>query len=201
MNRGQLVPGRHDRRRVPRPARPARRPRRRDPRRLPPDARPGRGPRRGARRAPAAGSTGRSTSSCRPRTSSPGWPIAGSAPRTATSTTSSRTRRRSRVVCDLDGSELVQRADDREDTVRARIAAADAAARRGRRPLPPRRASWRTSTGAQPIDGVTRDVIRAADGSPERSLTWSPASRAARSTRCARPAASWPRSSPSSRPS
>src|SRR6478609_7975817 len=43
---------------------------------------------------PAAASTAPRTSTSRSRTSSCVWPIAGSAPRTATSTTSSRTRRR-----------------------------------------------------------------------------------------------------------
>jgi adenylate kinase len=71
-------------------------------------------------------------------------------------------------VCDLDGSELVQRADDREETVRARIA----------QQMPPldevvdhyRRGGILASVdGRQPIDGVTRDVIRATDGTPERA--------------------------------
>jgi len=71
-------------------------------------------------------------------------------------------------VCDLDGSELVQRADDREETVRARIA----------QQMPPldevvdhyRRGGILANVdGRQPIDGVTRDVIGAADGSPERA--------------------------------
>ena len=40
----------------------------------------------------------------------------------ATSTTSSRTHPATDSLCDLDGSELVQRADDEEATVRARMA-------------------------------------------------------------------------------
>jgi adenylate kinase len=71
-------------------------------------------------------------------------------------------------VCDLDGSELVQRADDEETTVRNRLA----------EQLPPlddvvdhyRRAGiLATVDGRQSIDEVARDVVRAADGAPERA--------------------------------
>ena len=55
-------------------------------------------------------------------TSSRGWRAAGSAPPMATSTTSPRTRRSRTGICDLDGSPLVQREDDSEATVRARMA-------------------------------------------------------------------------------
>ena len=95
--------------------------------------------RRSIARWPRAGRRGRSGDlhrRSRPRTSSGGCPIAGSARPTATSTTSSRTRRSSDAVCDLDGSELVQRPDDDEATVRARMNGADPAAPRGRRSLP-----------------------------------------------------------------
>jgi adenylate kinase len=70
-------------------------------------------------------------------------------------------------VCDLDGSELVQRADDREETVRARLA----------QQMPPldevvdhyrRRGILANVDGRQSIEGVTRDVIRAA-AVPERT--------------------------------
>ena len=114
-------PRRDDRPGLPRPARAARRAR---------SARsstgsPGRGsrPRRSTSPSarPAAGSIGRSSSTSRPRTSSGGWRTAGSAPPTATSTTSPRTRRSSTGVCDLDGSPLIQRPDDHEATVRARM--------------------------------------------------------------------------------
>jgi adenylate kinase len=72
------------------------------------------------------------------------------------------------AVCDLDGSQLTQRADDREETVRARMA----------QQLPPlaevvdhyRGAGVLSSVdGTQPIDEVTRDVIHAADVAPERA--------------------------------
>jgi adenylate kinase len=65
-------------------------------------------------------------------------------------------------ICDLDGSPLVQRADDEESTVRARMA----------QQLPPladvvdhyRAAGTLASVdGRQSIDDVTRDVIAAAD--------------------------------------
>jgi adenylate kinase len=71
-------------------------------------------------------------------------------------------------VCDLDGSELVQRADDEESTVRARMA----------QQLPPlaevvdhyRSAGiLETVDGRQSIDDVSRDVIAAADRAPERA--------------------------------
>jgi adenylate kinase len=69
-------------------------------------------------------------------------------------------------VCDLDGSQLTQRADDREETVRARMA----------QQMPPlaevvdhyRTAGILASVdGRRPIDEVTRDVIQAADAAPE----------------------------------
>ena len=72
-------------------------------------------------------------------------------------------------VCDLDGS-------------RARASAPTTARRRSGRGSPSRcrrstrsstttaaAGSWRTSTGASRSTGVTRDVIAAADGSPERT--------------------------------
>src|SRR5262245_62477126 len=72
------------------------------------------------------------------------------------------------LVCDLDGSQLVQRADDQEATVRARMA----------QQLPRladvvdhyREAGVLVSVdGRQSIEDVTRDVIRAADAAPERA--------------------------------
>jgi adenylate kinase len=72
------------------------------------------------------------------------------------------------AVCDLDGSALAQRADDQEETVRARMA----------QQLPPladvvdhyRSAGVLVSVdGRQSIDDVTRDVIRVADGTPEHA--------------------------------
>jgi adenylate kinase len=72
-------------------------------------------------------------------------------------------------VCDLDGSELVQRPDDEEATVRRRM----------EQQIPPlmdvvdhyRSAGiLATVDGRQPIDGVSHDVIAAAaDGAPERA--------------------------------
>jgi adenylate kinase len=72
-------------------------------------------------------------------------------------------------VCDLDGSELVQRPDDEESTVRHRMS----------EQIPPLtevvdhyRAAGILATvdGRQPIEGVTRDVLAAAgDGAPERA--------------------------------
>jgi len=72
------------------------------------------------------------------------------------------------AVCDLDGSPLAQRADDQEETVRARMA----------QQLPPlaevvdhyQGAGILASVdGRQPIDDVTRDVIRAADRATEHA--------------------------------
>ena len=71
-------------------------------------------------------------------------------------------------VCDLDGSALVQRSDDEEATVRARI----------EQQMPPlndvvdhyRRAGILANVdGRQPIDDVTRDVIRAAGRAAEHA--------------------------------
>jgi adenylate kinase len=71
-------------------------------------------------------------------------------------------------ICDLDGSALVQRADDEEATVRARMA----------QQLPPlaevvdhyRAAGILANVdGRQSIDDVTRDVIGAADLAAERA--------------------------------
>ncbi|HEY3524271.1 MAG TPA: hypothetical protein VGK63_11265, partial [Candidatus Limnocylindrales bacterium] len=65
-------------------------------------------------------------------------------------------------VCDLDGSALVQRADDDEATVRARLAQQLA-------PLEDVVAHYRTAgmlravDGLQPIDDVTEAVLRAID--------------------------------------
>jgi len=61
--------------------------------------------------------------------------------------------------CDLDGSELVQRADDEEATVRARMAPAGPAAPRGGRPLP---ASRHPDHGRRPAADGGRHRI--ADG-------------------------------------
>jgi adenylate kinase len=61
-------------------------------------------------------------------------------------------------VCDVDGSELVQRADDREDTVRARMAVQIA-------PLEEVVDHYRTNgvlrtvDGSRPIDEVSTDVL------------------------------------------
>ena len=72
------------------------------------------------------------------------------------------------AVCDLDGSPLTQRADDQEETVRARMA----------QQLPPlaevvdhyQGAGILASVdGRQSIDDVTRDVIRAADRATEHA--------------------------------
>src|SRR3954469_14553470 len=71
-------------------------------------------------------------------------------------------------VCDLDGSELVQRPDDREETVRNRLA----------EQLPPledvvdhyRRSGVLPAVDARRrIDEVTGEVLNAADGTPERA--------------------------------
>ena len=104
-------------------------------------------------------------------------------------------------VCDLDGSALVQRADDEEATVRNRLA----------EQLPPLddvvdhyREAGILALGRRPADDRGRrprrhSRLRRRTGG--RRLTWSPASRAARSRRCVTPGGSSPRSSPSWRPS
>src|SRR5258708_649799 len=69
----------------------------------------------------AAASTARSSSTSRPRTSSSGWRTAGSARPTAPCTTLPRTPPLVAGVCDIDGSPIVQRPDDEEATVRARM--------------------------------------------------------------------------------
>ena len=69
----------------------------------------------------ASGSMSPCSSTSPRKTSSRGWPAAGSARPTATSTTSLEPARVA-GICDLDGSDLVQREDDREETVRARMA-------------------------------------------------------------------------------
>ena len=96
-------------------------------------------------------------------------------------------------ICDLDGSPLIQREDDSEATVRARMA----------QQIPPLRqvvdhyratGVLRTINGLRPIDEVTAALAArstAGSGPPE----WSPASHAPRSSGCARPAGSWPRCS------
>ena len=84
----------------------------RDPRRVPADTDPGPGSRRGAGRGGPAGRPCRLHRG-RPRgRSSSGWRTAGSAARTVMSTTSSPNPPRRDGICDLDGSRLVQRADD-----------------------------------------------------------------------------------------
>ena len=78
------------------------------------------------------------------------------------------------LVCDLDGSPLVQRADDAEETVRARMAAAGPAPPRGRRALPrPRRPDhgrWPAGDrrGHRDADGrAPRRRARSDDGHPQ----------------------------------
>ena len=96
-------------------------------------------------------------------------------------------------VCDLDGSELVQRADDAEATVRARMA----------QQVPPLLEvvdHYRARGILTTVDGRLGDRRgdRGADGRLRRrrgGLTWSPASRAPRSSGCGAPAGSSPRSS------
>jgi adenylate kinase len=65
-------------------------------------------------------------------------------------------------ICDLDGSELVQRVDDREETVRARMA----------QQIPPLRdvvehyratGVLRSVDGLRPIDEVTSGLLAATD--------------------------------------
>ena len=132
--------------------RPARRRRRRDPRRIPADARPGPGPRpalaaHGAARRPRAADRGPGRGARAPDGRSLGLPR-----RTAMRTTSTQPARMSPGVCDLDGSPLVPARRRRRGDVRARLAQQLAAARRGRRPLPRRRACSPRSTAAAPID-------------------------------------------------
>ena len=62
-------------------------------------------------------------------------------------------------VCDLDGSELYQRADDRPDTIRARMAQQLGALDAGHRPLPGR-GKLHTVDGEQPIAAVGEDINR-----------------------------------------
>ena len=132
-----------------------------------------------------------------------GWPTAGSARADGHVYNLASNPPQVAGVCDLDGSELVQRADDDEATVRARMDQQIPPLARGRRPLPRAGDPAGTSTGGEPIDGRQRATLLDALGrpAPGARLRWSPASRAARSRRCARPGGSWPRSSPSSRPS
>ena len=179
---------------------PARRRRRRDPRRLPADATARR--RRSTRRSPSTGRRRRAGA----RHRRPGDELVRADVRPldlprhrpplprATST-----RRSVPGVCDVDGSPLYQRADDRPETVRARMAQQLAAAARGRRPLPRARASSGPSTGAGRSTTVDRAPLprgrrrhgptagdpAAADGHPQVA--------APRSRRCAAPAGSSPR--------
>ena len=81
-------------------------------------------PRRSTARSPSATpwSTGPSSSRSRPTSSSGACPAAGSAGPTATSTTSASIRPARPGICDIDGSALYQRDDDRPETIRARLA-------------------------------------------------------------------------------
>ncbi|OLD59370.1 MAG: hypothetical protein AUI33_16560 [Ignavibacteria bacterium 13_1_40CM_2_61_4] len=73
-------------------------------------------------------------------------------------------------VCDIDGSEIIQRPDDREDTVRARMSEQIA-------PLLEvvdyyrRAGNLRTVDGREPIDVVGAEVIAALHGLPSDSST------------------------------
>ena len=74
-------------------------------------------------------------------------------------------------VCDLDGSELYQRSDDRPDTIRARMAQQLGALERGRRPLPGVGRPARRSTASRAIDAVADDdraAVAAAGVAPAR---------------------------------
>ena len=160
---------RDDRAGLPRPPAGARRAQRRDPRRLPADHGPGRGARRRARGRGPQGRPASCTSTSRSRTSCAAWRAAGSAPPTAMSTTSPPTRRRSRGVCDIDGSPLHQRADDAEATVARLDGPAGPAAARGRRALPPPRRPPRRSTAGTRIDGVTAELLASLDAADARA--------------------------------
>ena len=104
--------------------------------------------------------------------------------------------------CDLDGSPLIQRADDRPE----HPGPTGRPARRAAHVVDHYRESGilRTIDGLQPIDSVTAAPDDRPTSRPGRPDRWSPASRAPRSSGCARPAGSsarsWTSSPPSSRP-
>ncbi len=121
MERGQLVPDDITiRMLLDRLAQP-RRQGRRAPRWLPAQPHPGRDARRGPRRARRVGGAGPQHRGRGPTSSSVVCPAAGSAATRATSTTSTRTRREVPGRCDIDGSPLIQREDDKPETIRARL--------------------------------------------------------------------------------
>ena len=205
MERGQLVPGRHhDPRCCLDRLEPPRRRRRRHPRRLPAEPGPGRGARRRARRARRARRSRAvdidvpAEELVRRLSGRLGLPRIG--PRLQRA---HRTRRASPGRCDLDGSPLdpARRRPSRDASGPGWPCSCRACATSST--TTGRAASCATVDGRQPIDAVTRrDLL---DGLRRRrrrgGLTWSPASRAPRSSGCAAPAASSPRSSPWSRPS
>ena len=109
---------------------------------------------------------------------------------TATSTTRRPTRRGCPGRCDLDGSPLSSATTTRpRPSGRGWRSSCRRCARSSTTTAAP--ASCARSTAAQPIDdGRRRDPGRAAlDDAARRGLTWSPASRAPRSSGCAAPAA------------
>ena len=199
MSRGQLVPDDTIVRDAPRPARRPRRGRRRDPRRLPAEPRPR--PRRSTTRSQTAGRrVARALYIDVPiedlvqrMAEPPDLPAQRSRLQHGLEPAAGR-----RPVCDIDGSALIQRADDTETTVRARMA----------EQVPPlldvvdhyrRPASCRRSTDGRHRlgHGESGRGARCPGRRREAGLTWSPASRVPRSSACAAPGASSARSSTS----
>ena len=100
------------------------------------------------------------------------------------------TRRGSPACATSTARRSIQRDDDQPETIRARLAQQLASLLRGRRPLPRARGSCATSTAASPSTrSPTPCSPTSSAGDAGRGLTWSPASRAPRSSGCAAPAA------------
>ena len=126
---------------------------------------------------------------------------AGSARPPATSTTRHQPAAGRRASATSTARRSIQRDETRNRHGPGPAAQQVAAAARRRRPLPVARASCGRSTAAADID-ERHDGARSPRSTAGRDgLTWSPASRAPRSSGCAVPDASWPRSWPSSRAS
>ena len=163
---------------------------------------PGRGARRGARRARPHAHRRRCSSTC-PTTRSCAASRAGAcAPRRATSTTSSSTRPSTRASATSTARELVQRDDDKPETVRKRLAGLPRADRAARSTTTRSAACCAASTaratpdrGPRPHPGDDRDAAprgrdRRCDHHarrPRRSTRWPPRARSSSArSRCSR---------------